>query len=88
MIIKGPVRRRIESGPLFLLKLTDEGANFILLSLPDASERHPECFSLDPPDSRFIDHDRPIDVWNMETAFKLVSLAHNCFALDLASADR
>jgi len=78
MIMKKPGAVKIESALLFLLKLADESTNFILFPYSDASEGHPKCVSFDPPDSRFIDHDRPIEVWDMETTFKFISLIHNC----------
>ena len=87
MITGKPCAVGIETGLLFLFELTDESANFILFPHSDLSKSHPERLSLNPSDGRFVDHDRPIRVWNMETTFKFVSLSNSCFTFDFASAD-
>lgn len=72
---------------LFLLKLGDECANFILFSRSDPRERQSKGLPLYPADGGFIDHDRPIQVWNMKSTFKYFPLADSRVAFDLAPSD-
>ena len=77
----------VRLGLLFLLELADESRDLVLFSGSDASKGDAKRLTFNPADDCLIDHDRPIEIRNVEAAFELFSLTYRCFALDLASSD-
>jgi hypothetical protein len=79
--------KRLEEKLLVLLKFGKYRLELRKLFWTDTRKRDPESIAIDPTDRGFVNPQRPIKAWNVESAFELGPLHHIGIAFDLTPTD-
>ncbi len=79
--------KRLEEKLLVLFKFGEYRLELRKLFWTDARKRDPKGVAIDPAHRGFVDPQRPIKAWNMESAFELGPLHHVGIAFDLTPTD-
>jgi hypothetical protein len=79
---------RLEEALLVLFKFGKYRLELRQLFWTDTGKRDPKSIAIDPTHRGFVDPQRPIQAWNMESAFELRTLLHLPVAFDFTTAGR